>query len=169
MPTLVTTVKSGQRGRPRKEVDAEALREIIGKSHSLPLTDIAKVLKVSRSHLQTVMKRHGITRVYSDISDNDLDKLLREYKAERPESGIAYGIGYLRRRNFRIQRDRVAKALKRIDRVGAVLREKRHIRRRKYRRRRPNNMWHMDGHHKLIRWGVVIHGLIDGYCRSVSC
>lgn len=25
----------------------------------------------------------------------------------------------------------------------------------------------MDGHHKLIRWGFVIHGIIDGYCQTV--
>ncbi|ESK81644.1 hypothetical protein Moror_3251 [Moniliophthora roreri MCA 2997] len=28
-------------------------------------------------------------------------------------------------------------------------------------------MWHLDGHHKLIRWGIVIHGIIDGFCRTV--
>jgi hypothetical protein len=29
-------------------------------------------------------------------------------------------------------------------------------------------MWHLDGHHKLIRWGIVIHGFVDGYSRLVS-
>ncbi|ESK83118.1 hypothetical protein Moror_6050 [Moniliophthora roreri MCA 2997] len=28
-------------------------------------------------------------------------------------------------------------------------------------------MWHIDRHHKLIRWGFVIHGIIDGFCRTV--
>ena len=27
----------------------------------------------------------------------------------------------------------------------------------------PNSLWHIDGHHKLIRWRIVIHGGIDGY------
>ncbi|KAI5982901.1 hypothetical protein EDC04DRAFT_2616344 [Pisolithus marmoratus] len=31
---------------------------------------------------------------------------------------------------------------------------------------RPNALWHMDGHHKLIRWGIVIHGIVDGYCHT---
>ena len=28
-------------------------------------------------------------------------------------------------------------------------------------------VWHLDGHHKLIRWGVVIHGIADGYDHTV--
>ncbi len=33
---------------------------------------------------------------------------------------------------------------------------------------RPNSVWHIDGHHKLIRWGIVVHGMVDGFCRTVS-
>ena len=40
--------------------------------------------------------------------------------------------------------------------------------RRTYNVPRPHAMSHMDGYHKLIRWGFVIHGLIDGYSRLVS-
>lgn len=28
-------------------------------------------------------------------------------------------------------------------------------------------MWHIDGHHKLIRWRFVTHGGIDGYSRTI--
>ena len=31
----------------------------------------------------------------------------------------------------------------------------------------PNSVWHIDGHHKLIRWGLVTHGGIDGYSRTI--
>ena len=31
----------------------------------------------------------------------------------------------------------------------------------------PNSLWHIDGHHKLIRWRIVTHGGIDGYSRVV--
>jgi hypothetical protein len=31
----------------------------------------------------------------------------------------------------------------------------------------PNHLWHMDGHHKLIRYGLVTHGCIDGHTRVV--
>ncbi|KAJ7574243.1 hypothetical protein C8J56DRAFT_753515, partial [Mycena floridula] len=29
------------------------------------------------------------------------------------------------------------------------------------------DLWHLDGHHKLIRWGIVIHEFIGGYSRKV--
>ena len=28
-------------------------------------------------------------------------------------------------------------------------------------------MWHIDGHHSLVKWRVVIHGGIDGYSRLI--
>ena len=28
-------------------------------------------------------------------------------------------------------------------------------------------MWHLDGHHKLIRWKLVTHGGIDGKTRTI--
>ncbi|KAF8797423.1 hypothetical protein BYT27DRAFT_7042192, partial [Phlegmacium glaucopus] len=31
---------------------------------------------------------------------------------------------------------------------------------------RPNHLWHIDGHHKMIAWGIVIHGVADGYSRK---
>ena len=31
----------------------------------------------------------------------------------------------------------------------------------------PNSLWHLDGHHSLIRWGFIIHGCIDGYSRRI--
>lgn len=37
-----------------------------------------------------------------------------------------------------------------------------------YRVKRSNALWHIDGHHKLIRWGFVVHGIIDGYCRTIT-
>ena len=30
-----------------------------------------------------------------------------------------------------------------------------------------NSLWHIDGHHSLIRWRIVIHGGVDGYSRLV--
>lgn len=30
-----------------------------------------------------------------------------------------------------------------------------------------NSLWHIDGHHKLIRYNFVIHGGIDGFSRTV--
>nr|XP_058962207.1 uncharacterized protein LOC131789152 [Pocillopora verrucosa] len=41
------------------------------------------------------------------------------------------------------------------------------ISRRQYSVPWPNSLWHLDGHHSLIRWGFVIHGCMDGFSRRV--
>ncbi|EPT00177.1 hypothetical protein FOMPIDRAFT_1123102, partial [Fomitopsis schrenkii] len=51
---------------------------------------------------------------------------------------------------------------------GAALRRHKTVKRRVYHVPRPNHLWHIDGHHKLIRWGIVVHGGIDG-CGAFVC
>ncbi|KAH7904392.1 hypothetical protein BJ138DRAFT_1166557 [Hygrophoropsis aurantiaca] len=118
--------------------------------------------------LHRFMKENGIERKYSAMGSRDLDILVKIFKQRKPESGLRYLTGFLRRHGLRIQRRRVKESLRRVDRLGQRLRERRVTRRRKYQVSRPNALWHLDGHHKLIRWGIVIHGFIDGYCRTVS-
>ncbi|KAI6035205.1 hypothetical protein F5J12DRAFT_684708, partial [Pisolithus orientalis] len=85
----------------------------------------------------------------------------------KPESGFCYLLGHLRHHGIRVQQKRIWQSLSRVDRLGQRLREHRVIKRRVYRVKRSNALWHIDGHHKLIRWGFVVHGIIDGYCRTV--
>ena len=33
----------------------------------------------------------------------------------------------------------------------------------------PNSLWHIDGHHSLIRWRMVIDGGVDGLPRMIIC
>ncbi|KZP08851.1 hypothetical protein FIBSPDRAFT_760713, partial [Athelia psychrophila] len=75
---------------------------------------------------------------------------------------MRYIIGFLRYHGFRVQRRRVMWSLRRVDKLGKTLRERKVIRRRAYHVKRPDALWHVDGHHKLIRWGIVIHGMVDG-------
>lgn len=42
------------------------------------------------------------------------------------------------------------------------------VKRRRYKVPHPNYLWHIDSHHKLIFWGIVVHGVVDGHCHSVS-
>ena len=34
--------------------------------------------------------------------------------------------------------------------------------------KKDNSLWHIDGHHSLIRWHVVVHGGIDGFSRMIT-
>ncbi|CAI8036798.1 hypothetical protein GBAR_LOCUS20618, partial [Geodia barretti] len=31
----------------------------------------------------------------------------------------------------------------------------------------PNSLWHIDGHHKCVRWRFITHAGIDGYSRMI--
>ena len=52
--------------------------------------------------------------------------------------------------------------------LGRVLRRHDATLQRKYRSRYSNAVFHIDGLHKLILWGFVIHGIIDGHDHVVS-
>ncbi|KIO16617.1 hypothetical protein M407DRAFT_45791, partial [Tulasnella calospora MUT 4182] len=72
----------------------------------------------------------------------------------------------LRRNGTPTSRPRISASLVRIDPVRRVF-ERVRIKRRRYQVPGPNALWHHDGQHGLIRWGIVIHGFIDGHTRLV--
>lgn len=67
-----------------------------------------------------------------------------------------------------VQRERIRESLRRVDPMGCQLRKRIALHRREYQVKSPNALWHLDGHHKLIRWRIVTHGGIDGYSRLVT-
>lgn len=158
---------TGKPGRPRKWVNPRFLRTALANTTNISITELSKALNVSRKTVYRYMKLFGISRKYSTLTDAQIDVMLKAYRVERPTSGIRYIMAFLRERGLRVQRQRVTNSLHRIDEFGQTLRRYVVIKRRCYRVPRPNSLWHLDGHHKLILWGFVIHGLIDGFCRTV--
>jgi hypothetical protein len=154
------------RGRPRKVIEPVWLADAISDHRRVTLQSLADGLGIHRNTLRNYLKRYGVYQRYSDLSDHDLDILTKRFKRVKPSSGLRYLIGFLRTHGVKVQRQRVRKSLLRIDGLGQILR-KHAIVRRDYYSPRPNSVWHMDGHHKLIRWGIVIHGMVDGYDRMV--
>ncbi|KAF8127798.1 hypothetical protein K438DRAFT_1463904, partial [Mycena galopus ATCC 62051] len=98
----------------------------------------------------------------SSISDDDLDMLLLRLRTHYRRAGLSMLNGMLRRLGHRVAVERIRQSLLRIDPVRRIF-ERIHIRRREYCVLGPNSLWHHDGQHGLIRWGIVIHGFIDGY------
>ena len=76
--------------------------------------------------------------------------------------------GHVRSLKLKVRQIDVKASMARVRPLGALLRRRQGVQRRPYVIVRPNAVWHMDGHHKLIRWGIVIHGFVDGFCRTVS-
>jgi len=52
--------------------------------------------------------------------------------------------------------------------VAKVAHHNRKIKHGEYCNPRPNAVWHLNGHHKLGPWGIVIHSISDGYDCLVS-
>lgn len=121
-----------------------------------------------RHTLRNYLKLYNVYNRFTEISDNELDLMIKLYKGNKPSSGLRYVVGFLRSHRVRVQGRRVKMSIRRVDGLGDVLRRHRKIERRRYSVPRSNHLWHIDGHHKLILWGIVIHGIVDGYCRTVS-
>ena len=107
------------------------------------------------------------TAILSTMTDEQLDNLLLQLKTHFRRAGITMLDGMLRQLGHRVPRDRIKASLLRIDPVHRVF-NRIHIRRRVYSVPGPNSLWHHDGQHGLIRWGIIIHGFIDGYSRLIT-
>ncbi|KAK1220201.1 hypothetical protein PQX77_017052 [Marasmius sp. AFHP31] len=155
VPKPVKLHRTGKRGRPAKVVDESYLREAMCSRRAITITKLTKGYNIDSWR-------------FSRISNRELDKIVREYRMEHPGSGLSYLQGHLRSHHgLRLQRHRILGSIARVDGLGVILRRNQGIRRRKYKVSRPNALWHIDGHHKLILWGFVIHGIVDGYGRDV--
>ena len=99
-------------------------------------------------------------------SDTDLDGQVLLIKRDHPNDGERLVIGHLASRQVLVQRSRIRAAIHRVDPINTAVRRSITVRRRVYHAAGPNAVWHLDGHHKLIRWRLVTHGGIDGFSRT---
>jgi hypothetical protein len=167
----VRVVHTGRPGRPQKVVSESILREIFRPGRNIKVSQAARALNVHCHTVEHYLRSYRINKKeYTQLSDEELDVLVEEFKQKRPTTGLSYLRGHLLQRGWRIQRDRLLASISRVDGVQKVLRKNSSIKRRKYVSSRPNAVWHMDGYHKLGPWGFVVHAFIDG-CDSIvgSC
>ena len=76
--------------------------------------------------------------------------------------------GYLRALKIVVQRQHIRDALHSVDPLASQRRLCRALNHREYHVEHPNALLHVDGYHKLICWGIVIHGGNNGYSRLVT-
>ena len=131
------------------------------------ITQIASLLGVSRPRVYKFMEEQGMNHKdrYSNILDRELDDQLMGIKVNHPNVGEVMTAGRLQAQGIRVRRADLRAALHRVDPEGVVERRRSRL---QYRVCPcPNYVWHMDGNHKLVKWGLVIHVAIDGYSRLV--
>ena len=166
---VITTEQSGKHGRPRKVVSEAFLKEAFKPGQNISVSKLASSLPVHKNTLKNHMCQYKITRQpFSTVSNPLLDEIIAKYKHEHPNTGICYLCGHLFHQGIRVQRKRITASLSRVDDVAKVILHNTVIKRWEYKSARPNALWHVDGHHKLGWWGIVVHGFIDGYDRVVS-
>lgn len=103
----VNTIHTGQRGRPRKEIDLDLLKEALKSSRKVKVVRLAKALGVSRRHLIHEMNRYGLKKQYSDISDDALDAKIQDYRKVRSDSGYSYVMAFLRTKSIHLKKARI--------------------------------------------------------------
>ena len=136
----------------------------------LKWTKIAEVMGVSRQTLYRRVKEKGIHQdlQFSDISDHDLDEVIKQIKVEHPNDGEVLMNGHLAAKNVWIPSSKLRAAIHRFDPINTLEQRSTTAVRRVYHVDEPNDVWHFDGHHKLIRWRLVTHGGVDGHSRMIT-
>ncbi|XP_028400815.1 uncharacterized protein LOC114523947 [Dendronephthya gigantea] len=155
-------------GRPKKNVDPDRLKEMVALGYKI--TQIATLLGVSRPTVYKLLEEQGINYKgrYSNISASELDGQIARVKVGHPNVGEVMTAGHLRAQGIHVRRVDLRAALHRVDPDGIVERRRLRLRHRVYDCPCPNYVWHMDGNHKLVKWGFVIHVAIDGFSRLVT-
>ncbi|XP_051997736.1 uncharacterized protein LOC127654572 [Xyrauchen texanus] len=117
------------------------------------------------------MREYGlsVTGSYSNLTDEELDNLVRSVKLKMPHIGYRMMKGELQAMGHRVRWDQVSASMHRVDSAGILERMARLgcVARRTYSVKGPHSLFHVDTNHKLIRYGIVIFAGIDGYSRKI--
>lgn len=160
------TTRSGAPGRPRYGLTLDQINQCL--DLGLNWQGISLLFGIDRRTLFRHRQRlNAPSRDYTPLSDECLMSIIRHILSNTPSAGETYVHGSLRRRGILVQRWRVRQVLRHIDPIRRCFRRSQAIRRRVYHVQGPNELWHIDGNHKLISWRVVFHGCVDGYSRTI--
>lgn len=93
-----------------------------------------------------------------EIELNGTSKYLG-YRAMQAKLRLTYGVY--------VSRESIRTILQAIDPEGVAARQRRRLRRRRYISKGPGFVYHIDGWDKLKRFGLCVHGCIDGFSRKI--
>ncbi|KAK0522093.1 hypothetical protein OC834_006404 [Tilletia horrida] len=158
----------GERGAWTLNLDEELLLEL----SELRFTDeeIGVMLNCSRRTVQRRRAHLGLVKRGQDTwTHEQLCDLIRQVRSSGSgQEGERAMTGALRSLDINVSRARLRLAVRDTDPFRHLLLRWNPIQRRVYSVPFVNSLWHLDGHHKLIRWRMVIHAAIDGKSRLVT-
>lgn len=89
-------------------------------------------------------------------------------QADGQGTGVTMAWGWLSKNQIPCTREQVRRVNRMLQPEDFEVRASRTIKRREYHVPFVNSVWHTHGHHKLIRWKIVIHAAIDGKSHLVT-
>mmetsp|Transcript_19384 Transcript_19384/g.43200 ORF Transcript_19384/g.43200 Transcript_19384/m.43200 type:complete len:377 (+) Transcript_19384:26-1156(+) len=129
--------------------------------------DVALLLNVNERTLWRWRERTAFVEPLLELDDAQLDVKVLALNDCNPARGQVTTSGALLALGFRVSRGSVRASLERVDPDGLEARRRRPVKRRVYNVTQPHHLWHQDGWHKLIRYGLVVHGCVDGGTRTI--
>ena len=158
-------------GRPQVDLDEEEIEEM--RAMDYPWDYIAELFGCSVKTLQrwrfTVnFVDSGRALTEEELSDEDLDALIRSYVAGNPNIGEKRVLGYLKSIDRKVTRQRVRDSVVRVDPEGKIQRRADFARRVRgdFHISRAGFMVSIDGHEKLP-FGLFVYGAVDVSTRRV--
>ncbi|XP_063431358.1 uncharacterized protein LOC134714039 [Mytilus trossulus] len=163
--------QESRKGSPAFEITAGQLQFLT--KYGISASKIAETFHVSESTIRRRLRSFNIKLregKYDSISDEELCEKVKDTIGTNRKIGPNSILQRLKYNGITVQRRRVRQACNSVDPFGCATRSlsRRNIQRRTYRVPSPNSLWHIDGNHKLVRWGIYIHGAIDGFSRVVT-
>ena len=151
---------------PKAIIDEAIVTDL--RRRRLSWTYISSSLGITTRTLRRWVDSSGFVEPLQTVSESQLDELVITNSSTNPgRIGERSTIGFLRTTSTKFSRQDVRNSLHRTDADGIKFRSIKRIKRREYSVAGPHHLWHIDGHHKLIRYGIVCHGCIDGFSRTV--
>ncbi|EKD05022.1 hypothetical protein A1Q2_00671 [Trichosporon asahii var. asahii CBS 8904] len=158
----------GLQGAPRLDIDLVQLCSLLS-IRDLTYEEIGHLAGCSGKTVQRRAKEMGVNRRnFSEITQEELDRaVIAAYLRGSGDQGYRAIHTYLELEGIKVTRDQVQATCRRLNPNGTWDRWIRARLRRVYRVPWINSLWHIDGHHKLNPWKIVIHGGVDGFSRRV--
>ena len=154
-------------GRPMIEVEEQQLKFLL--ESRFCVKDIALLLGCSKRTVERRMHTYHLSsRSFSNITDDNLDDTIKAILSSFPSMGEKLTQARLLSQGIHVPRQRLRESIRRVDYSGIHTRMRNVLHRRAYQVNSPNDVWHVDTYHKLIRWRVVIQGGIDGFSRLIT-
>ena len=129
-------------GRPRYNISAGQIAGM--RRIGFTWKGIASILNVSERTIRRRRQEFNMPAFkdeFSDLSDEQVDEMVRDILTNSPNSGERMVIGSVRSRGLKLTRERLRDSINRVGPVSPALRRSACIVRRSYNVKGPNSLW----------------------------